>query len=137
LRGDANTAIDLDAPTVKEAERVVWSVERLGYVVTWLTSAGGIVATGGFLTGVLVPGFWPAPTRRRGRRTDHRPGLIAVGVTMVSIILAGTMVGIGSVPATQASWTDRADASTGQFVAHTVARPTEAPKCSNEGGLLG
>lgn len=146
LRGDANSAADLDAPTVHRAERVVFSVERLGYALTWLTSPGGLVATSGFLLGVLVLGFWPPSVGRRRRhradRThdgpiDRRRGPIVVGAAMVSIIVAGTIHGVGSVATTRASWNDRAEASTGLFTAHTVRRPTAAPVCSNEGGLLG
>lgn len=59
LKGDANQVADLTPSVVTSAERVFFHVERLGYVVSWLSSPAAAFL-GGLLAGVLLMvGFRP------------------------------------------------------------------------------
>lgn len=60
LRGDANEVVDLLPSVVTSTDRVFFHVERLGYVVSWLSSPAAAFL-GGLLVGVLLMiGFRPA-----------------------------------------------------------------------------
>lgn len=66
LKGDANNAVDEQAYTVTEADRLMFSVPVLGTVVAWLSRAPGIFVLAGYLA-VMV-----ALILRRGE-DDHDP----------------------------------------------------------------
>lgn len=77
LKGDANQVSDLTPSYVTSADRVFFHVERLGYVVSWFSSAGAAFL-GGVIVGVLLMvGFRPTPVRGdspgRGYASEDRP----------------------------------------------------------------
>lgn len=84
LKGDGNQATDPVPVVVPSADRLFFHVERLGYLVSWLTSS---IATflGGLLVGILLMvGFRPTLTPRADAATadDGVPGADAVLVLL-------------------------------------------------------
>ncbi|MCZ4080476.1 signal peptidase I [Rhodococcus sp. H36-A4] len=84
LRGDANADVDSEPYVVSEADRILFSVNRLGYVVTWLSGPVAVFG-GGVLVGVLLMVAWrPGGAQAKSRvelgeaphgRHATRPGL--------------------------------------------------------------
>lgn len=153
LRGDANRVADAETYVVTDADKVLFSVNRLGYLVAWLSSKVAVFL-GGLLAGVLLVaafgrngGGRPGPEPPARRSTDERrepclespaTGLhrtagwvataVAVAATAVGALLAGSVN-------TQAAWTDGpATATSGTFTTTTIPIPTNF-RCVN-GGLL-
>lgn len=69
LKGDANTDVDSEPYVVSEADRILFSVNRLGYVATWLSGPVAVFA-GGVLVGVLLMVAWRPDGPRRTSRVD-------------------------------------------------------------------
>ncbi|OAK56411.1 signal peptidase I [Rhodococcoides kyotonense] len=71
LKGDANADPDAEPYVVSEAGRVLFSVPKLGYVVTWLSGPVAVFAGGVFVGVLLMIAFRP----RDGERTptDDEP----------------------------------------------------------------
>lgn len=69
LKGDANTDADSEPYVVSEADRILFSVNRLGYVATWLSGPVAVFA-GGVLVGVLLMVAWRPDGPRRTSRVD-------------------------------------------------------------------
>lgn len=71
LKGDANQVDDADTYPVSRADRVFASVDKIGYLVGWLSSPPGVFA-GGLLVGALLMYAFghhpPTPTASRRRR---------------------------------------------------------------------
>ncbi|ORI18646.1 signal peptidase I [Rhodococcus sp. 1163] len=76
LKGDANTDVDSEPYVVSEADRILFSVNRLGYVVTWLSGPVAVFA-GGVLVGVLLMVAWRPgglqPTSRVDPEVNDEP----------------------------------------------------------------
>nr|WP_305095131.1 signal peptidase I [Prescottella sp. R16] len=68
LKGDANNAPDVEPYAITEADRVFWSVPRLGYVAAWLSSSTAV-----FLGGVFVGVLLMLVAKPSGRRDDDPP----------------------------------------------------------------
>lgn len=73
LKGDANNAPDSETYAVADADLVVFSMSRVGYVLAWLSGPIGIFA-GGLFAGTLVDDRISSSTARR-RSTERRHAL--------------------------------------------------------------
>jgi signal peptidase I len=121
LKGDANEAADAAPYVVDHADRVLFDVPWLGYVVEWLTAPVGLFFLGlyaAFLLAVIV--------RPRG---GVRPrGKHAVVPVAALVLLTGASLGSGAVlegrtTPTLASWTDPGSVSGTALTAYTVPAP--------------
>lgn len=66
LRGDANPVTDPDPYVITEADRVFFSVDRLGYVAVWLSGPSGLVLGAIAGGGLLYIAFRPRKGRMKG-----------------------------------------------------------------------
>ena len=73
LKGDANNAPDSETYVVADADLVVFSMSRVGYVLAWLSGPIGIFAGGLFAGSLLMIAFRPAP-RGEGPPNGGMPG---------------------------------------------------------------
>ncbi|MFC8932558.1 signal peptidase I [Rhodococcus sp. NPDC057135] len=73
LKGDANNAPDSETYAVADADLVVFSMSRVGYVLAWLSGPIGIFAGGLFAGSLLMIAFRPAP-RGEGPPNGGTPG---------------------------------------------------------------
>lgn len=115
LRGDANRSADREVHTVSEADRVVVSVPRLGYVLGWMSGRLGMLLLGlygAFLASVLLRGRDagpPSPPRRPPPTRGRRRAAPACAGRHASRTLAMAVAGAAAVvpsPASAAPWTD-------------------------------
>jgi signal peptidase I len=102
LQGDANNKPDGEVYTVDEAQRVLFHVPRLGYVIGWLTGPIGIFLLGLYAALLLSVAFRrkgpgrddpPAPTkkepaRRRAAQARRRrlPAALSLAVVSVGVL---------------------------------------------------
>ncbi len=131
LQGDANGAPDEEIYLVSEAEREIFSVPYLGYLVSVLLSPAGAVAVVCFALMLVLAGFngqsrtTPSSGPRRGRASHRAPrrGNTWVKVTAsFSTVLIGVL-GVGG-SATAAAFSDDATLNLGTFSAVTLSPPT-------------
>ncbi|WP_341926459.1 signal peptidase I [Nocardioides psychrotolerans] len=141
LRGDANRSADREVHTVTEADRVVASVPRLGYVLGWMSGRLGMLLLGlygAFLASVLLRGRddgppsppRPPPPSRRKRRAAP-----ASARRQASRVLAMTVIGAAALlpsPASAAPWTDEVVVSGSALSATSVPAPGNF-RCSGLG----
>ncbi|MBJ7352201.1 MAG: signal peptidase I [Rhodococcus sp.] len=123
LQGDANAERDSQSYIVSEVGRVVASVPRLGYAVSWLSGPVAVFA-GGVLVGVLLMVAW-SPGRGRtitgepegGQQDRPRYRHSRTPLTVVLAVATLSAVGLSSthVPTTLAQLGDSAVATSGQF----------------------
>ncbi len=153
LQGDANAEADVETYVVDEANRVLFSVPKLGYAVTWLSGPVAVFA-GGVLVGVLMMIAW----RPRGRGDangssadgDESPGETGASgrhsrASLTAILAIGTIGTIGALglaatntPTTLAAWNDTATARSGTFTTALPPVPVPGnPTCVNRSGVLG
>ncbi|MGB6274794.1 MAG: signal peptidase I [Rhodococcus sp. (in: high G+C Gram-positive bacteria)] len=154
LKGDANAEPDAESYVVSEADRVFFSVGKLGYAVTWL-SGPVAVFIGGIAVGVLLMtafGF-RRPTVESpaqpddddrlqeppsGRHSAQGRGTSTLGVVLALAAISAVGISASNTPTTLAAGQDTATALSGTF---TTALPIPAPlslTCTNaERGLLG
>ena len=131
LRGDANSVDDAQPYDVTEADRVVFSVPRAGYVVAWLSGPMGIFG-GGLLVGLtLLIAF--------GRGTGPTPDGTARGVSGITAaaLVLGLGVSVASVANhrdTLASWTNAGTATSGTLATGSYGPPVAPVITSCEGG---
>ncbi|GAB3567320.1 hypothetical protein GCM10027344_29800 [Spelaeicoccus albus] len=139
LRGDANTASDAEAYRVVEADRLLFSVNNLGYVVAALQSPAAIFL-GGLLVGVLLmvafrrsdsggrtartsgsPAAGPSRRRSRHRGTTRGPARRRGVGSVAAVALLGAVVSLGApaVHGTKAAYTDTS-AATATITATTI-----------------
>lgn len=122
LKGDANKTPDDKVYVVPSADRVLFSVPKAGYVVSWLSGPSGIFA-GGLLAGLLLlTAFGP------GTRNKRRPGtrkLFGISIATVTVGLLST--GVGAPSNTQAYFTDQAALASGTFTAGNYPGPVVKP----------
>lgn len=155
LAGDDNDNADVETYVVSEAKRVIFSVDKLGYVVTWLSSPIAVFV-GGILVGTLLVIAW----RPRGRPEssssesisgdDSAPGDSAPGddkpgrhskASLTAVFAIGTIgalvLTMTNTPTTLAAWNDSATATSGTFTTATPAAPNLPPPnsltCANSG----
>ncbi|KQU56573.1 hypothetical protein ASG84_19925 [Rhodococcus sp. Leaf278] len=145
LQGDANSDADVETYIVSEAGRVIYSVPKLGYAVTWL-SGPVAVFIGGILVGVLLMlAFRPASRRdtepdtpRSEKRTLGRHSKSPLTVVLAIAAVSAVGISASNTPTTLAAGQDTATALSGTF---TTALPIPAPlslACANDQrGLLG
>ena len=119
LKGDANEDADAVLYVVSSADRVLFSIPRAGYVVSWLSGPIGIFA-GGLLVGLLsIVAFTPGRNRKRGG--NKRDGAL---VAVLAVGLAG-LGGVSPIRAvsTEAYFVNPAKAGNAILTAHTVPAP--------------
>lgn len=145
LKGDANNAPDSETYAVADADLVVFSLSRVGYVLAWLSGPIGIFAGGLFAGTLLMIAFRPAPRGEgppsggmpeegipndtptvpehnspRSRSTQVSSRILTAPWRQRELILV-TAAGLGALLAmspignTAAMITDTATAKTGQF----------------------
>ena len=150
LRGDANRVADAETYVVTDADKVIFSVNRLGYLVAWLSSKVAAFL-GGLLAGALLvtafgrkdrQGADPeAPVRRSTDELSPAPqespaaGLRrSTGGMITAVAVAATVALLPGSVNTQAAWTDGpATATSGGFVTTRTPVPTDF-RCDS--GLL-
>ena len=124
LRGDANSVDDAVPYDVTEADRVIASVPRAGYVVAVLSGPIGIFG-GGLLVGLtLLIAFG-----RGSRPTMDGTARGVSGITAAALVL-GMGVSIATVAThrdTLASWTNGGTATTGVLATGSWVTPPAAP----------
>ncbi|CUR54686.1 membrane hypothetical protein [metagenome] len=113
LRGDANQAPDASTYRVSSADRVLFDVPGLGYVVAAAASPAGVLLGVLIVGGLLWLGFGPALNAGPGRRTRLAVAGAAVGALALGAVLAPTV-------STMARWSDTASMKSGNLQAHTV-----------------
>ncbi|MDZ7910289.1 MAG: signal peptidase I, partial [Rhodococcus sp. (in: high G+C Gram-positive bacteria)] len=154
LKGDANAEPDAESYVVSEADRVFFSVGKLGYAVTWL-SGPVAVFIGGIAVGVLLMtafGFrrstvespaQPEDDDRlqeppSGRHSALGRGTSTLGAVLALAAISAVGISASNTPTTLAAGQDTATAVSGTI---TTALPIPAPlslTCTNaERGLLG
>ncbi|NRQ50537.1 signal peptidase I [Aeromicrobium stalagmiti] len=133
LKGDANEAADPLPYDVASADRVLFDVPRLGYVLSWLSGPAGA-----FLAGMLVVVAVLVIVRRRptddggnsgaasppGGRGGARKGARSRRSRVVSrsTVAVVATVAMGA-PAAAAGWIDTGTATSGTFSTTTIAVP--------------
>ncbi|MBP2521413.1 MULTISPECIES: hypothetical protein [unclassified Rhodococcus (in: high G+C Gram-positive bacteria)] len=119
LRGDANPIADPDPYVITEADRVFFSINRLGYVAVWLSGPSGLV-----LGAIAVGGLLYIVFRRREAsdaeepqrdRQDIRGDSHALKAIVALATVGLTMVGVSQIGGTKAGYTDTATATSIQF----------------------
>ncbi|WP_172827076.1 signal peptidase I [Rhodococcus sp. KB6] len=119
LRGDANPVTDPDPYVITEADRVFFSVDRLGYVAVWLSGPSGLVLGAIAGGGLLYIAFRPRKRPDEGepsldRRDAH--GDSHAFKAIVALATVGlTAVGASQIGGTKAGYTDTATATSIQF----------------------
>lgn len=128
LKGDANKEADDHAYVVGSADRVLFDVPRLGYVVSWLSGPIGIFA-GGLLAGLLVlTAFGP------GTRNQSKPGTRRLfGVSAAAAAIGIVASGVAGPADTQAYYSDTATLTSGTFSRAAAVTITE---CTTGGNSL-
>lgn len=119
LRGDANPIADPDPYVITEADRVFFSINRLGYVAVWLSGPSGLV-----LGAIAVGGLLYIAFRRREAsdaeepqrdRQDIRGDSHALKAIVALATVGLTVVGVSQIGGTKAGYTDTATATSIQF----------------------
>lgn len=119
LRGDANPVTDPGPYVITEADRVFFSINRLGYVAVWLSGPSGLV-----LGAIAVGGLLYIAFRRREAsdaeepqrdRQDIRGDSHALKAIVALATVGLTMVGVSQIGGTKAGYTDTATATSIQF----------------------
>ncbi|WP_415973030.1 S24/S26 family peptidase [Rhodococcus sp. 077-4] len=137
LQGDANAERDSESYIVSEVGRVVASVPKLGYAVSWLSGPVAVFA-GGVLVGVLLMVAW---SPRRGRTItaepeggeQDRPRGRHSRTPLTVLIAVATLGAVGlssaQTPTTLAQLGDSAVATSGVF--RTVLLRPASFNCTN------
>ncbi|OZC47098.1 signal peptidase I [Rhodococcus sp. WWJCD1] len=153
LQGDANAEPDAESYVVSEADRVFFSVGKLGYAVTWL-SGPVAVFIGGIAVGALLMtafGFrrytqespaQPDDDDRRqerssGRHSAQGRGTPTLGVVLALAAISAVGISASNTPTTLAAGQDTATALSGTI---TTALPIPVPQsvlCTNRAGIAG
>lgn len=136
LKGDSNSTADIETYSVNSADKVLFSIPKVGYIVNAVSGTVGAFGGGLLVALVLFVAFGP------GRRFTPRPsreGRRRAGTTALALV-AGTGLIVGSsdfkASPTWALWTDSATALSGELKGHTVIKPN-SHTCDDKGGILG
>ncbi|WP_241384669.1 hypothetical protein [Rhodococcus sp. CH91] len=125
LQGDANPEPDARSYGVSSAERVLFHVDGLGYLVAWLRTVPGLLVLA-ILSAVLVR----IAMRPNGPvRTNT-----SVPATPLAVLVIVSAVGIAHTPGTGATFTDSATARSGAFTskAEYVPRISGTVGCTSK-----
>lgn len=156
LRGDANRVADAAPYVVDHADRVLFHLPKVGYVVTWLSGPTGLFVLGlyaAFLLSVLLrrPAAAPAPAPltseervvppsgsphrgARGGGDGTRDRLLGGGLGVVLLLGAGAGVATAAVSRpTLAAWRDAASVSGTRLTVYAVP-PASGLTCSTSSG---
>lgn len=133
LQGDTNDTPDSEQYDVTEADRVMFSVPKLGYVAAWLGGPGGMYLGGGVVAAallVLLAG--PTPPRKppAGRR---RADPVRRTSTLAVIAVLAALPALSHAPRvvnTLAAWNDTVDVTGASATGYTVPAPVIA-SCVN------
>ncbi|MDI9902180.1 signal peptidase I [Rhodococcus sp. IEGM 1409] len=148
LRGDANPVADPDAYVITEADRVFFSIDRLGYVAAWLSGPRGAVLGAIAVGGLLYIAFRPRKKSddSDGSSTpdvetvlttvDHTPEPKADSRATRSIVTLAavglTVIGALNIGGTQAAFVDSATANSIQFgTAASFSTPPATVSCTS------
>jgi signal peptidase I len=141
LKGDANRVIDPQVYDVATAERVMFTLPKMGYVVAWFSHAPGSYVMAGYVALMLL--LIGKGTRRSGTDTTtpaqpgpadmvEQPGASVLvnkhRAPYVALVAGGVLAfGIAAVAgwaqSTSAAWVDTADLSGTTFTAGSWAPP--------------
>lgn len=119
LRGDANPIADPDPYVITEADRVFFSINRLGYVAVWLSGPSGLVLGAITVGGLLYIAFRPRKRPDEGEpsldRQDAHGDSHAFKAIVALATVGLTVVGASQIGGTKAGYTDTATATSIQF----------------------
>lgn len=149
LRGDANTVEDAETYRVTHADKVLFSVPLLGYVVAWLAGSTGRFLLGIYAAFLLMtifrrPKRGPETERENGEATEAvspaavqpatgrgSSGSARIGTAaLVAVGLLSVGLAASQATTTLAAWTDDANVTGTTFDAYTVPAPVIA-SCAN------
>lgn len=142
LQGDANEDPDSEQYSVTEAERLLFSLPKAGYVASWLAGPGGLFL-GALLVGAVLlvlfrrPSGAP-PSGRRRADTTTRTGALVLGAALLAV---PTLVQPAQPQGTLAAWTDAVDVNGVSTTGYTVPAPGDGncapitPGTSSERGV--
>ncbi|MBY6530757.1 signal peptidase I, partial [Rhodococcus sp. BP-258] len=139
LKGDANADPDAQPYVVSEAGRVLFSVPKLGYAVTWLSGPVAVFAGGVFVGVLLMIAFRPRDGERAstddepesfGRHSKMPMSVFAVLATIGAVGLSSSNPPV----ALAAPLTDTSTVTSGTF-ATALPRPASFT-CTSGGSLL-
>lgn len=138
LRGDANPVTDPGPYVITEADRVFFSINRLGYVAVWLSGPSGLVlgaiAGGGLLYIAFRPRKRPDEGEPRLDRQDARGDSHAFKAIVALATVGLSVAGIANIGGTQAAFTGEATAGTISFTtAASFPKPPASMTCSDKG----
>lgn len=148
LQGDANAEPDAESYVVSEADRVFFSVGKLGYAVTWL-SGPVAVFIGGIAVGALLMtafGFrrptvespaQPDDDRLQeppsGRHSAQGRGTSTLGVVLALAAISAVGISASNTPTTLAAGQDTATALSGTITTAPPLLPPASLSCANSG----
>ncbi|MFI8569288.1 signal peptidase I [Rhodococcus sp. NPDC078407] len=148
LQGDANAEPDAESYVVSEADRVFFSVGKLGYAVTWL-SGPVAVFIGGIAVGALLMtafGFRrsaesPAQSDEEdrlqeppsGRHSAPKHGASRLGVVLALAAISAVGISASNTPTTLAAGQDTATAVSGTITTAPPLLPPTSLACANSG----
>jgi signal peptidase I len=132
LKGDANRMPDAEVYTVARADRVLFDVPKVGYVVSAATSRAGVFVLGLYVALLLVLAVGgrrgdpdpPDPGGPRGggrRRAGRRPSGAVMARSATVATVAGLLAWSG--PASATPWTDGVPITGQALTAYTVPPP--------------
>lgn len=135
LRGDANPIADPDPYVITEADRVFFSINRLGYVAVWLSGPSGLVLGAIAVGGLLYIAFRPRKRPDEGEpsldRQDAHGDSHAFKAIVALATVGFTVVGASQIGGTKAGYTDEATATNIQFgTAATFPTSPSAASCA-------
>ncbi|QQM21212.1 signal peptidase I [Rhodococcus sp. P-2] len=138
LRGDANPIADPDPYVITEADRVFFSINRLGYVAVWLSGPSGLVlgaiAVGGLLYIAFRPRKGPDEGEPRLDRHDAHGDSHAFKAIVALATVGLSVTGIANIGGTQAAFTGTATAGSISFTtAASFPKPPASMTCSDKG----
>ncbi|MCZ4524955.1 signal peptidase I [Rhodococcus erythropolis] len=138
LRGDANPVADPDPYVITEADRVFFSVDRLGYAAVWLSGPSGIVLGAIAVGGLLYIAFRPRKRADEGEpgmdRQDSRGDSHAFKAIVALATVGLSVTGITNIGGTQAAFTGTATAGSISFsTAASFPKPPASMTCSDKG----
>lgn len=138
LRGDANPVTDPDPYVITEADRVFFSINRLGYVAVWLSGPSGLVlgaiAVGGLLYIAFRPRKRPDEGEPRLDRQDAHGDSHAFKAIIALTTVGLSVAGIANIGGTQAAFTGMATAGSISFTtAASFPKPPASMTCSDKG----
>lgn len=152
LRGDANSVTDPDAYVITEADRVFFSINRLGYVAVWLSGPSGFILGAIAVGGLLYIAFRPKKAGPPsgggdphipvdGIESKHSSAERGNSRALKSIVVLATVgLGVASVAnigGTQAAFTGTATAGSISFTtAASFPTPPATLTCTGNGSSV-